>query len=145
MQPPTAFGLDRLSLTGKLLHLDAPPATSQLFGILIAGDESSIVEKVARALGQHWFPIHQAVGGHQAVIVAKARQPMVAIIDFSLRDHFGARSCFQIRRTCPDTQLVVTADTECELEAREAGFPVLPQPLDAQDLLGLLGRLSARG
>lgn len=142
---PRPVGLDQLTVTGKLRNSGMPSATCQLFGILIADDEAGLVDEVARALEQFWFPIHRAIGGSQAVIVANARQPAAAVIDFALQDQHGIAAYLQIQRTCPDMQIVVITDSQCEQQAREAGFAVLSKPIDVPQLLRVFQRLTVAG
>lgn len=140
----SSIGLDQLTLTGKLRNLASPPATSRQFGILVADDDLEAVERMASTLIYHWFPIHQAIGGRQAVIVAKARLPKAAIMDFAMLDANGLRSCCQLRKACPHISIVVTADPASAQEAVDAGFEVIQKPVAGTELLSRVSRLRSQ-
>jgi two-component system, NarL family, response regulator LiaR len=109
--------------------------------LLIADDHAMVREGLSAFLGTQpdIALIGQAATGSDAVALARAHQPDVALIDLLLPDIDGVMVCGQIRRACPNTRvLILTSSEEFHSVARAlaaGALSYLSKALNAEALL----------
>jgi CheY-like chemotaxis protein len=137
--------LERLSPTGKLHPAAVPRIESpdkQALTIVVADEEADAVRGLARILEAQGHRVHQAFGGREAVIIARARRPQLVLVDFSMSDLSGIEASRQIRDVCPDATIILTVSLPAsEQQANQEGFIALRKPIDFEVLFSLLASL----
>lgn len=97
-----------------------PPAGA-IVKILIA-DDHEIVRRGLRALIEsqsNWKVIGEAVTGREAVDLAKAHSPHVAVLDVSMPELNGLEATRQILKVAPQTEVLILTMHESEQVVRE--------------------------
>jgi DNA-binding NarL/FixJ family response regulator len=89
--------------------------------ILIADDHELIRDGLRARLEKHegWSVCCEAVDGREAVKCAIEVEPDVAILDVSMPEMNGIEATRQIRKVCPNTQVLVLTMQESEGLVRE--------------------------
>lgn len=77
--------------------------------LLIADDHEAIRDGVRSIIGarQEWSIVAEASNGHEALSLARATQPDVAIIDYSLPQMNGLELTQALRREVPRTEVLI--------------------------------------
>lgn len=112
-------------------------------GILVADDVPDLVRGLARILKARGWEVYEAIGGRQAVDLARTHHPQVALMDIMMPDLNGLQACREIRAACPDTSFIfMTGHSYLEATAREEGaVEIFRKPVDCARLLETLERL----
>ncbi len=84
--------------------------------ILIADDHELVREGMKTRIDAHpgWEVCGEAVNGRQAVEMACALKPDVAVLDISMPELNGIEATRQIRRNCPKTEVLILTMHESE-------------------------------
>lgn len=84
--------------------------------ILIADDHELIRDglKARLAKHEHWLVCGEAVNGREAVEMARALKPDVAVLDISMPEMNGIEATRQIRRVSPGTEVLILTMQESE-------------------------------
>lgn len=84
--------------------------------ILIADDHELIRDGLKTRLGrhEHWEVCGEAENGRQAVEMARTLRPHVAVLDISMPELNGIEATRQIRRECPETEVLILTMQESE-------------------------------
>jgi DNA-binding NarL/FixJ family response regulator len=86
--------------------------------ILIADDHELVREGLRARLGKHpdWVVCGEAANGRQAVKMARELKPDVVVLDISMPELNGLEASRQIRKACPQTEvLILTMQESAEL------------------------------
>jgi len=110
--------------------------------VLVVDDNEDIAEMTAELLKLHGYVVAIAPGGLQALDLATAFCPDVAILDIGLPDMDGYELACSLRSTLKACRLVaVTGFAQAENRARaaDAGFAAhLVKPVSAAEILAAL-------
>ena len=89
--------------------------------ILIADDHELIRDGLKARLEKHegWKVCGEAVNGRQAVEMARALKPDVAVLDISMPELNGIEATRQIRKACPKTEVLILTMQESEGVVRD--------------------------
>jgi CheY-like chemotaxis protein len=111
--------------------------------ILVVDDEPDLVKGLARILQTRGFEVYQAIGGCQAVELAKEHHPRVILTDIVMPDLDGIELSRRIRTFSPEAVIVfMTGFSDMEAQAgREGAAAVLRKPIDYPKLFELLETL----
>ena len=84
--------------------------------ILIADDHELIRDGLKARLEkqENWEVCGAAVNGRQAVEMARALRPDVAVLDISMPELNGIEATRQIRKACPETEVLILTMQESE-------------------------------
>ncbi len=119
--------------------------------ILIVDDDAGLQEQLAWALKAD-FELVQCTDGAQAVRVANAESPNLALLDLHLPPNHlledGLRNISEIRRACPETVVIVmTGDERAETPLRaveEGAYDYFRKPIDLRELRLIINRALER-
>jgi CheY-like chemotaxis protein len=112
--------------------------------ILVADDNSDVVESLAMLLEMHGFTVIKAYDGLQAVAAAEREQPDIVLLDIGMPGLDGYAACRRIRVLPRGDRLRIIALSGWGLDSDRrqsagAGFDShLVKPVDSADLLRLL-------
>lgn len=110
--------------------------------MLVADEDPDVVHGLARIVRSEGYPVDEAVGGCEAVLLARERSPRFVILDYLMHDLGGIEARRQIQEVCPEVRFVITVATENEVEeVQAAGAPVLRKPFEIAKLLAMLEAL----
>lgn len=123
------------------------PGTEVRGGILVVDDQPDLVRGMARILRTKGFRVLEAVGGRQAVEVAREHSPRVALLDIMMPDLNGIEASREIKLAVPEAVIIfMTGYSDMESQAREEGaLAVLRKPLDYAKLFETLRSLGLSG
>jgi DNA-binding NarL/FixJ family response regulator len=84
---------------------------------LVADDHPALVAAVTELLGEHGFAVlGPAADGEQAIVLAEAEQPELAIVDYHMPKLGGRELLVRLKAAAPDTHLLVyTAEANSAL------------------------------
>ena len=123
-------------------HAAAPPADTG-YRLLVADDFGEIADSLAKVFELMGHTVHVAYDGEQAVRIAEAFRPDVALLDLGMPKLNGYEACRRIRATAWGRGITLIAQTgwgqdEDRRRTREAGFDhhVL-KPIDPGALVAL--------
>ena len=123
---------------------DAAPRAA--YRVLVADDLKDSADSLARALEARGHTVHVAYDGAEAVAMAIAFRPEIALLDLGMPKISGFDVCRQIRSTDWGGSVLIIAQTGWGQEqdrsrTREAGFDHhLVKPLDLEALSALFNR-----
>jgi CheY-like chemotaxis protein len=116
--------------------------------VLLVDDERNAVSALVSLLGEEGLDVSGATSGEQALAIAKASAPDVAVIDVEMPGMSGLSLLTRLRERQPDLPAVImsgyTAHHPAIAQAREAnGAAYVGKPVDIDELIHTLGRLFA--
>ncbi|WP_077000631.1 PAS domain-containing protein [Variovorax sp. KK3] len=126
--------------------VDPPPAralAARSYRVLVADDRRDSADTLAQALEARGHTVHVAYDGAEAVAMAIAMRPEVAVLDLGMPKLSGIEVCRQIRQTDWGAGVRIIAQTgwgQAQDRARtsEAGFDHhLVKPVDLDALIAL--------
>ena len=118
--------------------------------VLIADDEEDILQLVRRVLERAGFEVVPARDGTQALELAKARPPAVAVLDVTMPGLDGLEVVRQLRAYPPTAAvkvLILTAraqQTDIDRATAAGADDYLAKPFQASDLRARVEALMAR-
>jgi two-component system nitrogen regulation response regulator GlnG len=122
----------------------APAAEPQAAKVLVADDEPDVRWSLSAVLGQEGFTVLTAADGRQAVRLAEAERPGVAVLDLRMPELGGLEALAQIRaRDASIRAIILTAhgDIPSAVHAMRLGaFDYLTKPFDNDALVGAIRR-----
>lgn len=112
-------------------------------GILVVDDDPDLVKGLTRILKVRGFEVFQAVGGCQAVEMAKVHRPKAILTDIMMPDLNGIQASRQIKEACPGVIVMfMTGYADIERQAlAEGAAAVFRKPLDYAKLFETLDGL----
>ena len=115
--------------------------------LLIVDDDAPFRERLARAMEKKGFKTIQAESVKDAIEKLKANTPSFAVVDLRLNDGNGLHVVEKIRKTKPESRVVMLTgygNIPTAVEAVKAGaIDYMPKPADADDVESAL--LAASG
>jgi CheY-like chemotaxis protein len=124
-----------------------PAITNAVQGltVLCVDNEPAILAGLEAALRSRGCVPLIAASAQQALALASAHRPSIALLDFQLgEDLDGLDLAAALRREQPDLRIaLITADKNVRLDPRAAGLSVLLKPIDPDRLWDLLGQRTA--
>ena len=106
--------------------------------LLIVDDDTPFRERLARAMEKKGFKIIQAESANDAIEKLKANTPSFAVVDLRLNDGNGLRVVEKIRKTKPESRIVMLTgygNIPTAVEAVKAGaIDYMSKPADADDV-----------
>lgn len=109
--------------------------------ILIADDEASVLEVVSRALALDEHMVVLAHDGEQAVMMARAEHPELALIDLFMPRKEGLETIMQLRKAYPELKIIAMSGGNpthgmsfLEMATRLGAHRVLAKPFSIADL-----------
>lgn len=110
--------------------------------VLVIDDEATVREGMRALLSQLGCEVSSAAGVAEAVAMARASPPDIAIADLRLRNHeTGIGAIAALRQHWPELPaLIVTGDTAPQRlqQVQRSGLAILHKPVDPQALLGAI-------
>ena len=108
--------------------------------ILIADDHELVRDGIRSRIESHpgWTVCAEAVDGRQAVEMARRFGPDVAVLDIGMPELNGIAAAGQIRKACPDTEVLILTMLQSDqavLEAIAEGARGFILKTDASQLL----------
>jgi two-component system chemotaxis response regulator CheY len=121
-------------------------------GVLIVDDDQFIRKLIATTLEDvARLDLHEAADGHQALDVARQRQPALVFLDVDLPGLDGIEVCKQLREHAATSEATIVMLTAAHGDgvqdrAEQAGADLfLSKPFSPLDLLRLVDRLGEQG
>lgn len=112
--------------------------------ILVADDHPGLVSNWAGLLERHGYAVRGAVGGEQAIALAKELCPQVVVMDVNMHDGTGMRAFHQIKQACPDSAMLFNTGPPQHQSQPASAAALLPKPFDIDRLLQSLDLLEAQ-
>jgi CheY-like chemotaxis protein len=130
------------------IRVEPPPAVSPAQRrILVVDDNRPLLDFVRNLLSRAGWDVHAADTAGEALTVAEAGAPTVAVIDYLLPDNSGLDLAVELKRRYPDVQIVVMSGlglpAEDEKLCERSGFVMLPKPFRSAELVAVVRRLGA--
>lgn len=118
--------------------------------ILVVDDNPDVIEATAMSLRLVDHEVAVADSGRQALEIAAAFKPQVALIDIGMPDMDGYTLARELKASAPDGLKLIAVSgyghAEARARAREAGFDeYLVKPASMDDINQALGRLARSG
>lgn len=143
------FRLPRIAAAPTTAAAVAAPAADRLHGlkVLLVDDEVNAVSALIALLGDEGLDVVGATGGDQALALADARPPEVAVIDMQMPGMTGLTLMARLRERNPDLPVVIMSghmETHAEIAAARdrGGVAYVVKPVDIDELLATIGRLT---
>jgi DNA-binding response OmpR family regulator len=139
--PGVAFGRSRNPLDGHNVDL--------LFCVLVVDDDAEIVDSAVELFTRHGFHAVGAYGGAEAIRVAAADPPDVALVDLAMPGVSGFEVARQLLAAAADRPPVLMAVTglasewDRELSYREGFALHLVKPIPPRELLTAVSAVRA--
>ena len=106
--------------------------------LLIVDDDSSLRDRLARAMEKKGFKVAQAESVKEGIISAKSSPPAFAVIDLRLNDGNGLEVVKEIQRQKKDSKVIMLTgygNIPTAVAAVKAGaIDYIPKPADADDV-----------
>lgn len=118
--------------------------------VLVADDDVRVLELLKIALSNQGWRVVTAADGDEAIRMARAERPDVAVLDVRMPRKDGLEVCDYLRHDPEDPQVpVVLVSVSGDTEARIEGFArgaddFLPKPFSPKELIARVQRLLAR-
>ena len=110
--------------------------------VLLVDDNRDFLKFLERQMAESGWDLVVAESVTEARKLALKRKPAAALIDYSMPDMNGVELAQVIRKTLPETQLLMMTSSKLEEEdeavCQEYGFPVLRKPFLAADAMNLI-------
>ena len=110
--------------------------------LLLLDDDAPLRTRLGRALEQRGFEVELAESVGEATRMAKARPPAFAVCDMRLGDGAGLEAVEAIRKTRPDSRIIMLTgygNIATAVAAVKAGaIDYLSKPADADDVVNAL-------
>jgi len=89
--------------------------------ILVADDHEIVREGLKARLEKHagWKVCAEAANGRQAVELARALKPDVAVLDISMPELNGIEATRQIRKACPNTEVLILSMQDADVAVHD--------------------------
>ncbi len=115
--------------------------------VLVVDDDEDTRIILADYLAHHGYDPHPAMNGGEALALAEALSPSLALVDIRLPDMPGTKLAARLKELCPEVVVIfITAygSTELAVEAMHAGaFYYLVKPLSLGKVLEVLDKARA--
>jgi len=112
--------------------------------LLLADDDATLRDVLARALARRGFAVRMAASGEDALLLARERAPGYAVIDLKMPGMSGLALVPELKALNPDMRLLVLtgyASIATAVEAIKLGAThYLAKPVDADEIVAALGR-----
>lgn len=121
------------------------PPNGKAIRVLVADDERTIANTLARILNASGFEARAVYSGEKAVEAARVLQPDILITDMVMTGITGLEAAISILALAPDCRIILfsgqasTADLEERAEATGHRIEILAKPIHPQTLLDHLG------
>ncbi|MEW6264708.1 MAG: response regulator [Thermodesulfobacteriota bacterium] len=116
--------------------------------ILIADDESRMLDSLRLLLADQGWEIETAASGAEAVVRLRESRPDLILLDMFLGDLDGFEIMDQLRRISPDTMVIIItgkASLESAVGAlRQGAYSYLKKPFESEDLINTVKNALAR-
>jgi two-component system, cell cycle sensor histidine kinase and response regulator CckA len=113
--------------------------------VLIVDDDAAMTDNLEDILGDEGYSILSAGTCSQALALAAAQKPQVALLDLKLPDDTGINLLAELKRMYPQcvcALITAYADVESAISALEKGaFHYLQKPVRPMELINLLERI----
>ena len=116
--------------------------------ILVADDDRALCENLYETLVDHGYRVAMACSPHDAIREAERRPFDILLLDLKMPDLNGLEVYRRIKKMQPNlVTILMTGYAEemnelIEQAIEESVYTMLPKPIDVQQLLGLLTRVS---
>lgn len=121
------------------------PPNGKAIRVLVADDERTIANTLARILNTSGFEARAVYSGEKAVEAARVLPPDILITDMVMHGITGLEAAISIRALAPECRIILfsgqasTADLAERAEAMGQRFEILAKPIHPQTLLDHLG------
>lgn len=123
---------------------DATPPVEVGTSLLIVDDDRVLRERLARAFRDRGFDVRAAANFEEAVALAKADSPEMAVVDLKMPGQSGLQLIRELRTIDPSTKIVMLTgygSIATAIDAIRLGATYfLPKPADADEILAALAR-----
>jgi DNA-binding NtrC family response regulator len=159
----SAYGVDNLKRAaldeGAIAFLSKPLDLPRMFNLISEAHDTAILvvendqgeaDRMEGNLREHGYRVTVTPSPHDALELVEQIRFDIILIDYGLPSMNGLDLYLAIKRITPTTVAILMTDLKAEFEqiAKEAisqtAYTVLKKPLDLDDLLGLLQRITGQ-
>ena len=135
-------------MTARADNADTLNPTVEAPSLLIVDDDHVLRERLARALRERGYDVHTAATYDEALAVAAAEPPEMAVVDLRIPGGSGLDIVSKLKDLDPETKVVVLTgygSIATAIEAMRIGAThYVPKPADADEILAAFARGDAR-